>query len=169
MALTIYDMSIPALIRALNNLAALLDKGAAYAETKKFDAQVLVQARLYPDMYPLVKQVQIACDTAKGAAARLAGIEAPAHPDDEVSMADLKARIAKTVEFVKSVKADQLNGAESRAIEMKTPRMTLHFTGLSYLSGFVLPNIYFHIGIVYALLRHNGVELGKLDYLGSVT
>ena len=169
MALTIYDMSIPALVRALNNLTALLDKGAAYAEAKKFDVAVLVQSRLYPDMHPLAKQVQISCDTAKGAAARLAGVDPPSHPDNEVSMADLKARIAKTLEFVKSIKAEQLDNADTRAIEVKTPRSTLHFTGLTYLSGFVLPNLYFHISIVYALLRHNGVEIGKMDFLGPIT
>lgn len=169
MTLSIYDMSIPALVRGLNNLSSLLDKAAAFAEAKKFDAAVLVQSRLYPDMYPLVKQVQIACDTAKGAAARLAGIDPPSHPDNEVSITDLKARIAKTLEFVNSVKAEQLNNAESRAIELKTPRTTLKFTGLTYLSGFVLPNLYFHISIVYALLRHNGVEIGKMDFLGPAT
>jgi hypothetical protein len=162
-------MSIPALVRALNNLAALLDKGAAYAEAKKFDAAVLAQSRLYPDMHPLVKQVQIACDTAKGAAARLAGIDPPSHADSEVSIADLKARVAKTLEFVNSIRPEQLNNAETRAIEMKTPRTTLKFTGLTYLSGFVLPNLYFHISIVYALLRHNGVEIGKMDFLGPIT
>lgn len=169
MALSIYDMSIPALVRGLNNLSGLLDKGAAHAEAKKFDAAVLVQSRLYPDMHPLVKQVQIACDTAKGAAARLAGIDPPSHPDNEVTLADLKARIAKTMDFVKSITAEQLVNAETRAIEMKTPRTTLQFTGLTYLSGFVLPNLYFHTSVVYALLRHNGVEIGKMDFLGPIT
>ncbi len=168
MALSIYDLSIPALVRGLNNLSALLDKAAAYAEAKKFDPAVLVQSRLFPDMHPLARQVQIACDTAKGAAARLAGIDPPAHADTEVSIADLKARIAKTLDFVNSIKAEQLRGAESRAIELKTPRVTLQFTGLSYLSGFVLPNLNFHISMVYALLRHNGVEIGKMDYLGPI-
>lgn len=169
MALSIYDMSIPALVRGLNNLSGLLDKASAFAEAKKFDVSVLAQARLYPDMHPLIKQVQIACDTAKGAAARLAGVEPPSHPDTETSIADLKARIAKTLDFVNSIKAEQMLNAESRAIEMKTPRTTLQFTGLSYLSGFVLPNLYFHISMVYALLRHNGVEIGKMDFLGPIT
>ena len=169
MSLNLYDLTIPALARGLTNLSALLDKAAAHAEARKFDSQALLQARLFPDMHPLLKQVQIACDTAKGAAARLAGLEPPAHPDTETSLAELKARIAKTLEFVNGIQPAQLQGAESRAIEMKTPRTTLHFTGLSYLSGFVLPNFYFHSGMVYALLRHNGVEIGKMDFLGPIT
>ena len=168
MALTIFDLSIPALVRGLNNLSALLDKAVAFAEAKKIDSEVLVQARLFPDMHPLVKQVQMTCDTAKGAAARLAGIAPPSHSDNEVSVADLKARIAKTLEFVNSIKPEQMQNAESRAIEMKTPRVTLQFTGLSYLSGFVLPNFYFHTSMVYALLRHNGVDVGKMDFLGPI-
>jgi hypothetical protein len=169
MSLNLYDLTIPALARGLSNLSALLDKAAAHAESRKFDSQVLVQARLFPDMHPLLKQVQIACDTAKGAAARLAGLEPPAHPDTETNLAELKARIAKTLEFVNSIQPAQLQGAEDRAIEMKTPRVTLHFTGRSYLSGFVLPNFYFHSSMVYALLRHSGVEIGKMDFLGPIT
>jgi hypothetical protein len=169
MSLNLYDLTIPALARGLTNLSALLDKAAAHAEARKFDSQVLLQARLFPDMHPLLKQVQIACDTAKGAAARLAGLEPPSHADTETNLAELKVRIAKTLEFVNSIQPAQLQGAESRAIEMKTPRTTLHFTGLPYLSGFVLPNFYFHAGMVYALLRHNGVEIGKMDFLGPIT
>jgi uncharacterized protein len=166
-AISIYDFSIPVLSRGLGNLSAILDKAAAHAEAKKFDSVVLVQARLFPDMLPLSRQIQIACDTSKGAAARLAGIEIPKHEDNEVTLADLKQRIAKTLDFVKTVTAEQLKDAENRTIEIKTPNRTFTFTGLSYLNGFVLPNFYFHASVTYALLRNNGVEIGKADFLGS--
>jgi len=168
MAISMYDFSIPVLIRGLTNLSAVLDKGAAHAAAKKFDSVVLAQSRLFPDMHPLVRQVQIACDTAKGAAGRLAGIEVPKHEDNEVTFADLKTRIAKTLDFVKSVTAAQLKDAESRAIEIKFPNGSWKFTGLSYLNDFVLPNFYFHSSIAYALLRKAGVEVGKMDYLGAI-
>jgi hypothetical protein len=168
MSISIYDFSIPALTRGLTNLSAILDKAAAHAEAKKFDSAVLAQARLFPDMHPLTRQVQIACDTAKGAAARLAGIEVPKHEDTEVTIADLKARIAKTLDFVKTVKPAQLQGAESRSIEIKFPNGVWKFTGLGYLTDFVLPNFYFHESMVYALLRKNGVEIGKSDFLGPI-
>jgi hypothetical protein len=168
MAISMYDFSIPALTRGLTNLSAILDKAAAHAAAKKFDTAVLAQARLFPDMHPLVRQVQIACDTAKGAAARLAGIEPPKHEDTEATFADLKARIAKTLEFVKSVSAAQLKDAESRSIEIKFPNGSWKFTGLAYLTDFVLPNFYFHETVVYALLRKAGVEVGKSDFLGNI-
>jgi uncharacterized protein len=167
MTLSIYDLSIPVLTRGLTNLSAILDKAAAHAAAKKLDPAVLAQARLFPDMFPLSRQVQITCDTAKGAAARLAGIEVPKHEDTEVNLDELVQRIAKTAAFVKSVKADQLKGAESKAIEIKFPNRTITFTGLSYFTDFVLPNFFFHASMTYALLRTNGVELGKLDFLGS--
>ncbi len=168
MTISIHDLSIPVLTRALTNLSAMLDKAAAHAAARKFDPAVLVQARLFPDMFPLSRQVQIACDTAKGAAGRLAGIEIPKHEDTETTFDELKQRIAKTLDFVNSVKAEQLRGAESRAIEMKFPNRTITFTGLSYLMGFVLPNLFFHESMTYALLRSNGVEVGKMDFLGSI-
>ncbi len=123
---------------------------------------------LFPDMYPLVRQVQIACDTAKGAAARLAGIEVPKHEDTEVTFAELKARIAKTLDVVKSVSAAQLKDSESRTIELKFPNGPRKFTGTTYWNDFVLPNFFFHVSMVYALLRKNGIEIGKMDYLGAV-
>jgi hypothetical protein len=166
MTLSIYDLSIPVLTRGLTNLSAILDKAAAHAAAKKLDPAVLAQARLFPDMFPLSRQVQITCDTAKGAAARLAGIDIPKHEDTEVNLDELVQRIAKTVAFVKSVKADQLKGAESKPIEIKFPNRTITFTGLSYLTDFVLPNFFFHASMTYALLRTNGVELGKVDFLG---
>ncbi len=168
MAISMYDFTIPALTRGLTNLSAILDKAAAHAAAKKFDAAALAQARLFPDMHPLVRQVQIACDTAKGAAGRLAGIEVPKHEDSEATFADLKARIAKTLDFVRSVTAAQLKDSESRDIEIKFPNGAWKFTGLAYLTDFVLPNFYFHASIVYALLRKAGVEVGKADYLGAI-
>ena len=168
MSISMYDFSVPMLTRGLTNLSAILDKGAAHAETKKFDSVVLAQSRLFPDMHPLVRQVQIACDTAKGAAGRLAGIEVPKHEDTEATIADLKARIAKTLDFVKSVTAAQLKDAESRNIEIKFPSGSWKFTGIGYLTDFVLPNFYFHESMVYALLRKSGVEVGKADFLGAI-
>jgi uncharacterized protein len=168
MAISMYDFSIPVLTRGLTNLSAILDKGAAHAAAKKFDSIVLAQSRLFPDMHPFVRQVQIACDTAKGAAGRLAGIEVPKHEDNEVTFADLKARIAKTVVFVNSVTAAQLKDTESRSIEIKFPNGSWKFTGIGYLNDFVLPNFYFHTSMAYALLRKAGVEVGKMDYLGAI-
>jgi hypothetical protein len=168
MAISMYDFSIPVLIRGLTNLSAILDKAAAHAAAKKFDSIVLAQSRLFPDMHPLVRQVQIACDTAKGAAGRLAGIEVPKHEDNETTFPELKARIAKTLDFLKTVTAPQLKDAESRNIEIKFPNGSWKFTGIGYLNDFVLPNFYFHCSIAYALLRKAGVEVGKMDYLGAI-
>jgi len=168
MALSLFDVSIPVLVRGLNNLSAIIDKAAAHAEAKKLEPTALAQARLFPDMFPLARQVQITCDTAKGAAARLAGVEAPKHEDNETTLPELKQRLAKTIDFIKGIKASQLEGAETRPIELKGPNRTLNFTGLTYLNHFVLPNFYFHESISYAILRHNGVEIGKSDYLGEI-
>jgi hypothetical protein len=168
MALSLFDVSIPVLVRGLSNLSVIIDKAAAYAEAKKLDAAALTQARLFPDMFPLIRQVQIACDTAKGGAARLAGIDIPQHPDNETTLPELKQRIAKTSDFIQGIRAKQLEGAETRSIELKGANRTLSFTGLSYLNNFVLPNFYFHESICYAILRHNGVEVGKSDYLGAI-
>jgi uncharacterized protein len=165
MAISLYDFSVPVLTHGLTNLSAILDKAAAHSVEKKYDSAVLANARLFPDMLPLTRQVQIACDTAKGAAARLAGIEPPKHEDTEATFADLKARIAKTLDFLKTVTAAQLKDAESRPIELKFPSATFNFTAVNYLTEFVLPNFYFHLSMVYALLRKNGVELGKRDFL----
>jgi hypothetical protein len=168
MAISIYDFSIPVLIRGLSNMSAILAKGAAHAEAKKFDSVALAQSRLIPDMYPFTRQVQIACDTAKGAAGRLAAIEIPKHEDTETTFAQLDARIKKTVDFLKSVTPAQLQGAETRSIELKFPDGAMKFTGLTYLTGFVLPNFYFHATMVYALLRKGGVDVGKDDFLGPM-
>jgi hypothetical protein len=168
MSVSLYDVSIPVLSLSLNNLVAILDKAGSHAETKKVDPKALPAARLIIDMLPLSAQIQIACDTAKGAAARLAGIEIPKHEDTEATLDELKARIVKTLEFIKTIKPDQLPGAETREITLKFPQSTLKFTGLSYLTNFVLPNFYFHVTMAYALLRKNGVELGKRDFLGPI-
>ena len=168
MSIPIYDISVPVLSRGLMNVSAILDKAAAHAAAKKFDSGVLVQLRLFPDMHPLIRQVQIACDTAKGAAARLAGVDIPKHEDTETTLDELKQRIAKTLEFLKTVSADQVNSAETRTIEIKFPNGAWKFTALAYVTDFVLPNFYFHESMVYALLRKSGVEIGKTDFLGAI-
>src|SRR6202789_3527401 len=147
MSISMYDISIPVLARGLTNLSAILDKAAAHAAAKKFDSAVLAQSRLFPDMHPLVRQVQIACDTAKGAAARLAGVEVPKHEDTEATLAELKARVAKTADFVKSITAAQLKDAEGRSVELKFPSGSWKFTSTAYLADFVLPNFYFHVSM----------------------
>jgi hypothetical protein len=168
MTISMYDFSIPVMIRGLSNMSAILAKGAAHAEAKKFDSVALAQARLIPDMHPLTRQVQIACDTAKGAAGRLAAIDIPKHEDTETTFAELAARIKKTEDFLKTVTAAQLQGAETRSIELKSANGVMKFTGLAYLTSFVLPNFYFHTSMVYALLRKGGVDVGKKDFLGPI-
>ncbi|HEY2781261.1 MAG TPA: DUF1993 domain-containing protein [Steroidobacteraceae bacterium] len=168
MATSLYDFSIPALTRGLTNMSAILDKAAAYATAKKIDAAVLAQSRLFPDMHPLSRQVQIACDTAKGAAGRLAGIEVPKHEDTETTLPELKARIAKTLDYLKTVTAAKFSSDDSRPIEIKFPNGTWKFTAAGYVNDFVLPNFYFHASMVYALLRKSGVEIGKGDFLGAI-
>ena len=168
MSVSLYDVSIPIFTLTLNNLSAILDKAATHAEGKKVDPKVVAGARLIVDMLPLSSQIQIACDTAKGAAARLAGVEVPKHEDTEATLADLKARVTKTVDFIKTIKPEQLQGGESREIVLKFPQTTLKFTGINYLTNFVLPNFFFHVTVAYALLRKNGVALGKSDFLGPI-
>jgi uncharacterized protein len=165
---TLYDFSIPALIRGLTNTLAILDKAATYSAAKKLDATTLARARLFPDMLPLSAQIQIACDTAKGAASRLAGVDNPKHEDTETTLAELKSRVEKTLQFVRGIKPEQIGSDETRAIELKFPSGVVKFTAISYLTEFVLPNFYFHITMVYALLRESGVEIGKGDYLGAL-
>ena len=168
MAISLYDFSIPALTRGLTNMSAILDKAASFAAAKKIDGTVLAQTRLYPDMHPLSRQVQIACDTAKGAAGRLAGLEVPKHEDTETTLSELKARIGKTLDFLKTVTAAKVAGDESRAIEIKFPNGAWKFTAIGYVTDFVLPNFYFHVSMVYALLRKSGIEVGKGDFLGAL-
>ncbi|MCK9637500.1 MAG: DUF1993 family protein [Methylobacter tundripaludum] len=167
MSLTMYHASIPVFVRMLGNLSAILDKAAAYAEAKKIDPAIFVNARLAPDMYPLSRQVQIATDMVKGCAARLAGIEVPRYEDNETTFAELQARIAKTKAFLQSVSAEQIDGSEDRKITLKFGSRELNLLGQAYLLDFVLPNFHFHLTTAYAILRHNGVEIGKKDYTGD--
>jgi len=168
MAFSLYDVSIPVFTLSLTNLSAILDKAMSHAEAKKVDPKAIPQARLIVDMLPLSAQVQIACDTAKGAAARLAGIEMPKYEDTEATLAELKARVAKTLDFIKTIKPQQLQGAETREIVLQFPQTTLKFNGINYLTNFALPNFFFHVTMAYALLRKNGVDLGKRDFLGPI-
>ena len=168
MSVSLYDVSVPVFTLSLTNLAAILEKASGHAQSKKLDPKVLPATRLIADMLPLSSQVQIACDTAKGAAARLAGVEVPKHPDTEATLDELKARVAKTLEFIRTLKPEQFQGAETREIVLQFPQMTLKFTGLNYLTNFVLPNFFFHVTTAYALLRKNGVDLGKRDFLGEI-
>jgi len=167
MQISMYDTLVPTANRMLGNLVALLDKGEAFAVQKKIEPAVLLNSRLAPDMFPLTRQVQIACDAVKGAAARLSGSEIPSHPDTETSFAELKARIAKVLSFINGIGVDRYAGSEDRDITIPLRSGDLHLKGLNYLRDFVLPNFYFHVTTAYAILRHNGVELGKQDYLGK--
>ena len=167
MKISMYQASAPRFANMLNNLAGILDKAAAHAEAKKIDPLVLTGSRLYPYMFPLARQVQIACDNAKGAVARLAGVEIPKHEDTEKTFDELKARVAKTVKFVNSFKPAQINGTEHKDIHLKLGKLEVTWKGMQYLLGFALPNFYFHVMAAYAILRHNGVELGKRDYIGN--
>lgn len=162
-----YDASAPRFARMLRNLDAILVKAHAHAVAKKIDPSVLLGSRLFPDMLPLVKQVQIATDHAKGAVARLAGAEVPRYEDSEQSFDELRARIGKTIAFVESFSSAQLDGSEHRAIDLRVGGKDWSFQGADYLFGFAIPNFYFHLVTAYNILRHNGVELGKGDYLGS--
>jgi hypothetical protein len=168
MTISIYETLIPTAIKSLENLHNILQKGADYAVAKKIEEKVLLESRLFPDMFPLTRQVQIACDAAKAGAARLAEIEIPSHADVEQSFAELQQRIKKTVEFLKTVKPAQLNGKEELKINYTQHGRERNFVGLPYLLNWVLPNIFFHVTATYAILRNNGVELGKKDYLGNI-
>ena len=167
MSLSMYQASIPVFIRMLTNLSAILDKAMAQAEAKKIDLAKVTQARLAPDMLPFTFQIQTATDHAKGCAARLGGIEAPSFPDTETTLPELKARIAKTIDFLKTVKPEQIDGSEERDVTLKLRRGEFNFKGQSYLLSFALPNFYFHLTTAYALLRHNGIDIGKADYIGA--
>ncbi len=167
MAISMYQASAPRFANMLNNLSALLDKAQAHCEAKKIDPLVLATFRLYPDMLPFTRQITIACDTAKGAVARLAGVEIPKHEDTEKNLEELKARIAKTVQFIGTIKPAQVDGSEEKTIELKLGPREVTFKGLQYLLGFAHPNFYFHVTTAYAILRHNGVEIVKRDYIGQ--
>ncbi|MGH8642220.1 MAG: DUF1993 domain-containing protein [Burkholderiales bacterium] len=167
MTISMYLASAPRFVNTLKNLSAILDKTQAHYEAKKYDAAALMSYRLFPDMFTFTRQIQAACDTAKGAVARLAGVEVPKHEDNEQTLADLKARIAKTIDFINSVKAGQVDGSEEKEIVLKMRSGEVKFKGMQYLLGHALPNFYFHATTAYNILRHNGVELGKRDYIGT--
>lgn len=168
MSLSLYDASIPTFLHSLRSLKTILEKSVAHAEARKFDPNVFVSMRLYPDMLPLSKQIQIASDASKGAAARLSGSEPPKFEDNETTMADLIARVAKTIDYLEGVKPQQLDGDDNRVITLKSPRGTLNFKAVDFVRHWALPNFFFHVTTAYALLRHGGVEVGKADFLGSV-
>jgi hypothetical protein len=168
MANLMYSLSAPVFARMLRNLEGVLDKGAAYAAARKVDPAVLVNARLYPDMFPLVTQVRIAGDFAKGAVARLTGQEPPKYEDNEATFDELKARLVKTIAYVESFQPGQFDDAATREVTMKMRGEEKRFDGLTYLANVVLPNFYFHITTAYDILRHNGVELGKRDFVGPI-
>jgi len=168
MSTSLYNFSVPVFALALTNLSKQVDKAIAYAETKKIDGATFGATRLIVDMLPFAAQVQISCDNAKGAVARLAGVEPPKHEDSEKNLVELKSRIAKTLDYINTLKPEQFNGAETREVVLKFPNMTLKFNGLDYITKFALPNFYFHATMAYAILRKNGVELGKGDFLGNI-
>lgn len=168
MSTSLYEISVPVFIRGLRNLAAILDKGEAYADGEGKAADSLLEARLYPDMHALAYQVQRASDASRFFVARIAGIDNPPMEDNEASIADLKGRIAATIAYLEAAPRDRIDGKEDVEVELKSPRATLVFKGLPYLLDFALPNFFFHVSIAYALLRHQGVPVGKMDYIGPV-
>jgi hypothetical protein len=168
MTLSMYQASVPVFIQGLTGLGGVIDKAAAHAAERKIDPSALLQARLYPDMFPFTRQVQIATDFAKGGAARLAGAEFPAYEDSETSFDELKARVEKTIAFLRTLEAGAVDGSEERDITLVRRGETSTVKGQAYLLEQAMPNFYFHLTTAYAILRHNGVEVGKRNFLGSV-
>ena len=167
MSLSMYEASVPRFAGMLRNLNTILAKAQTHAATKKIDPSALLTARLFPDMFPLLKQVQIACDHAKGAVARLAGLEVPRYEDTEQSFEEIQARVAKTLAYVEAFGPGQIDGSEERDIAFRLGGRDLSFKGMPYLIGFAWPNFYFHMVTAYNILRHNGVDIGKRDYMGN--
>jgi uncharacterized protein len=167
MKISMYQASIPIFVRVLNNLSAILEKAVAHAEAKKIDPVVLVNSRLFPDMFPLSRQVQIASDTAKGCAARLAGVEPPKYEDNETTFPELIARVRKTTDYLGTFTPEQIDGSEERTITLRMRDTTKTLTGMPYLLHNALPNFYFHVITAYGILRHCGIEIGKQDFLGK--
>jgi hypothetical protein len=165
MKISMYSMSVEAFVPMLGNLSALLDKGLKHAAEKKFEPAVLVNARLAPDMLPLSRQIQIACDMAKNSSSRLAAQEPPRFEDNESTLEELRTRIARTIDHLKSIPANAIDGSEERDIKIPLRDRTLQMQGLEFLRNWALPNFYFHVVTTYAILRHNGIELGKRDFL----
>ncbi len=168
MSISVYDQSIARMSHMLQNLDNIVSKAETYAQANDIEPSALLQARLFPTMRNFIFQVQVVTDVAKGCAARLSNTEAPKWDDDEESFADVHARIKKALEFLATFKPEQFEGCETRELEVKLGSHTVNFTGQSYLLGFVLPNIYFHMTTAYNLLRHNGLDLGKRDFLGEI-
>lgn len=167
MTISMYQVSVPVFVRALTNLKAILQKAAAHAQAKKIDEAVLLGARLYPDMLPLTKQVQIASDFARSTSSRLGGAEPPSYEDNEKTFAELFARIDRTLAFLATQQPAQIDGSESREIVRPVRGQPHKFTGTDYLLNYAMPNFYFHVTTAYAILRHNGIEVGKGDFIGS--
>ena len=168
MNISMYNASIPPMIKSLGNLEAILDKAIAHAAARKIDDAAFVDARLFPDMFTFARQIRIATDMSKGAGARLAGIDIPKFEDNEKTLPELKARVRKAIDFLKTLTAAQIDGSEDKAITITAGANTFNFKGLDYLNSWVLPNFYFHVATAYNLLRHGGVEIGKMDFLGKV-
>ncbi|HET7366540.1 MAG TPA: DUF1993 domain-containing protein [Burkholderiales bacterium] len=167
MTISMYQASAPRFVNMLRNLSALIEKADAHCAAKKIDPAAITSFRLYPDMFPFTRQVQIACDTAKGAVARLAGVDIPKHEDVEQTFAELKSRIARTIDFVESVPAAKIDGSEEKEIVLAMRSGERRFKGMQYLLGHAYPNFYFHVTTAYDILRHNGVEIGKADFIGK--
>ncbi len=167
MSLSMYDASAPVFIHMLKNLSAILKKAEAHAEARKIEPSVLINDRLAPDMFPLSRQIQIATDAAKGCVARLAGLDIPSYPDTETTFADLQDRIAKTIAFIEGADAAAMEGSEDKSFTIKLRSGDLTLTGRELLLNMANPNLYFHITTAYLILRHNGVEVGKPDFLGA--
>ncbi|HYG27622.1 MAG TPA: DUF1993 domain-containing protein [Caulobacteraceae bacterium] len=167
MALSLYDASIPVYLQMLKNLVAIVDKAEAHAKETGADVATWLEARLAPDMHPLSRQFQMVSDAAKGGAARLAGIAPPSMPDVETSWAELRERLTRTIDFVASISREQVEGDETRTIELQLPGRTMTFTARDFLFTFSLPNFFFHVTTAYALLRAQGAPLGKMDFLAG--
>jgi len=167
MAISMHQASVPQFKKMLNNLSSILKKGAEFAADKKIDEKVLVESRLAPDMFPLAKQVQIACDQVKMGMSRLSGVEAPKHADTETTFAQLQERIAQTIAFIDSIKPEQVDGTEAKEIKFSIKEWSFEFVGEQYLFTWIVPNFYFHVTTTYNILRHNGLQIGKTDYLGG--
>ena len=168
MTISMYQASVPVFIRMLTNLNVILSKAAAHAQAKKIDDSVLLNARLFPDMLPFTKQVHIATDFARGTVARLAGLEVPVFEDNEKTFAELMARVERTLEYLRTFKPEQIDGSEGREIVRPIGGQPKKFTGINYLLQFALPNFYFHATTTYAILRHSGIEVGKMDFIGAL-
>ena len=168
MTISMYQACVPTAIRAMTNLADILEKGAAHAEAKKIDPAVLIGSRLYPDMFPLAKQVQIASDTAKIGTSRIAQVTPPSYEDNETTFPQLIERARKTIAYLETLKPEQLDGTEGNTVTWKTQSGPKEMKAQAYLLHHLLPNVFFHVSMAYAILRHNGVEVGKKDYLGKI-